>query len=165
MEPHRKKRWRRASSSDKIPFFTCARPGRSISRNLPIGDEIVHKWVRNLPGPNTAIVSLLGRKPDGKSEFSFYSFYGGLDLPTEYSGRLSFQNWLDRWHKDLSIQVVQHPTFDFRQIPHEVLVAVAVDIARLLAEGHTVVLVDSGGDTRTGQVCKHMGFIEDTRSP
>jgi len=165
MEPQRKKRWRRASSLDRIPLYTCARPGRSISKDLPVKDEIVHRWVRNLPGPNTAIVSLLGSKPDGTSEFSFYSFYGGLDSPSEYRGRLSFQNWFDQWHKGLSIQVVQHATYDFRPVPPEVLAAVASDISRLLAEGHTVVLVDSGGDTRTGQVCKYMEFLEDTRSP
>ena len=137
---------------------------RSLSKDSPIKDEVVHRWVRNLPGPNTAIVSLLGRK-HGKSEFLFYSFYGGLDSPSEYRGRPSFQNWLDRWHKGLSIQVVEHPTHDFCPVPAEVLVAVSADISRLLTEGRTVVLVDSGGETRTGQICKYMKFLEDTRSP
>jgi hypothetical protein len=40
-----------------------------------VSDSIVDLWVRNLPGRETAIVSLLGVKPNsGVSELSFYSF-------------------------------------------------------------------------------------------
>ncbi len=165
MEPYKKRRWKRTADSQRMAFFTCARPGRSKAKDQPVEDKIVHQWVNNLPGPNTSIVSLLGRKPDGTSEFSFYSFYGGCDDPTEAHGRLSFRAWLDRWHGDRAIEVIEHPTKDYIKIPPETLATVAADIERLLSAGRTVVLVDSGGEIRSRQVCKHMGFTEDPRNP
>ena len=50
------------------------------------------------------------------------------------------------------------------KIPHGALAAIANDIDRLLSDGKTVVLVDSGGETRSGQVCRHMDLVEDTRT-
>ena len=61
-----------------------------MSKDQPVNDEIVHKWVKHLPGPNTTILSLLGRKP---GEFSFYTFHGILDTPAEVRGRPSWQAW------------------------------------------------------------------------
>jgi hypothetical protein len=167
MEPYKLRRWRPTSSSQNVQFFTCARPGRSKSARDRIPDDLVHQWPRGLPGDtNTVVISLLGRKhsPGGESEFSFYSFYGPLDLPAERRGLLSFQQWLDRWHKNRSIQVLEHPTYDFCRVPPQTLNAVASDISRLLSANRTVVLMDSGGETRTKQVCQHMGFVEDTRT-
>lgn len=122
----------------------------------------MRRWVLGLPGPKTAIVSLLGRKPDGLSEFSFYSFYGGFDLPSDDPVRPSFQEWLVRWHGDLSILVREHPTVDFQPIPADTLEAVAAALHELLVAGRTVVLVDSGGQTRTRVVCNHVRAIEDS---
>ena len=159
------RRWRTTASPTSYHFHTCARPGRTgdpATKNRPVPDDLAHRWVRGLPGPNTAIVSLLGRKPDGLSEFSFYSFYGGFDLPSDHPGRLSFQEWFERWHNNLSILVREHPTCDFRPIPVETLEAVAVDISELLVAGRTVVLVDSGGQTRTRVVCNYIGASEDS---
>lgn len=96
---------------------------------------------------------MLGKKPNGSSEYSFYSFY-----PRE-----TFQAWLDRHHADLSLEVVDHPTIDFQKIPPEVLETARTDIIRFLEEGRTVVVVDSGGETRTGQLCRYLGFVEDSR--
>ncbi|MCH7748092.1 MAG: hypothetical protein IH939_08340 [Acidobacteria bacterium] len=107
-------------------------------------------------------MSLLGCKPNGLSEFSFYSFYGGYDVPAEHAGSLSFQEWLDCWHGELSILLHEHPTRDSDPIPTETLEAVAHDINALLSTGRTVVLVDSGGQERTGKVCKYMGAVEDS---
>ena len=147
-------------------LFTCARPGRSKGKDRPVPDDLVHRWVQGLPGPNTAIVSLLGRKhgPKGASEFTFYSFCGGVDSPSECKRRPSLQEWLDRWYRDLGIQVHEHPTFDFHPVPQEILVAVAADIHELLSHRRTVVVVDSGGETRIRDVCKHMGAREDFRT-
>jgi len=146
-------------------FFTCARPGRTgnaASKNTPVPDDMIHRWILGLPGPNPAIVSLLGRKPDGRSEFSFYSFYGGFDRQPDHPGSLSFQEWLRYWHGDLSIVLCEHPTCDFKPIPPEVLDAIVSDIAGLLSAGRMVVVIDSGGQTRTGIVCNHMHAVEDS---
>lgn len=163
MEPYRLKRWKIDISPDTIYFYTCARPGRSKynykKKNNDVSDALVSTWVRGLPEPNTAIVSLLGRKPDdGTSEFSFYSFCGGWDTHLE---RETFQDWLDRLHGDLQIRIREHPTYDRCKIPLEKLNAIAADVHKLTSEGRTVVVVDSGGVGRTGQVVKHMKAIED----
>lgn len=143
-------------------LYTCARPGRSKDADRDVPDELVRRWVCGLPGGlDIVIISLLGRKPDGQSEFSFYSFYGFWDSPEERHGRLSFQEWLDRRHKERPIQVIEHPTHDFRPVPPKTLAAVALVIFELLGVGRTVVLIDSGGETRTKSVCSYMGFVED----
>lgn len=163
MEPYRLKRWKVDSSPDAIYFYTCARPGRSKynykKKNNEVSDDLVSAWVLGLPGPNTAIISLLGRKPaDGTSEFSFYSFCGGWDT---YSECETFQDWIDQWHGDIQIRIREHPTYDRCKIPPEKLDAIAADVRKLTSEGRTVVVVDSGGVGRTGQVVKHMKAIED----
>lgn len=99
LKPYMLKRWRLNRNPEPLWFFTCARPGRTgnpATKTSPVSDDLVRRWVSGLPGPRTAIVSLLGKKPDGTSEFSFYSFYGGFDLPSERPGCLSFENWLDK---------------------------------------------------------------------
>jgi hypothetical protein len=165
LKPYMLRRWRTGDPPNCHYFFTCARPGRrgySVSRHGTVSDDLVRRWVLGLPGPRTSIVSLLGCKLDGLSEFSFYSFYGGFDLPAEHPGRLSFQEWLTRWHRDQSIVVREHPTCDFKPIRPETLDAVASDIRRLQSAGRTVILIDSGGQTRTGVVCNHMRAAEDS---
>ena len=158
------KRWR--SPDGAWQFYTCARPGRSKGKHQFIEDKTVHEWIGDLPGgANMVIVSLLGRKngPGGKSEFSFYPpFYGDWDQADERRGKISFQQWLDRHHKDRCIQVVEHPTYDGVRVPEATLRAVACEVSRLLSAGRTVVLMDSGGQDRTGQVCRQMGFVENT---
>jgi hypothetical protein len=91
MEPYKKRRWRKSSSPEPIAFFTRARPGRSGDKTKPVPDATVHQWVKNLPGPQTTIISLLGRKPPPKSttEFSFYTFHGRDDTPQERRGKRS----------------------------------------------------------------------------
>jgi hypothetical protein len=128
----------------------------------------VDRWVERLPGgDDIVIISLLGRKhgPSGMSEFSFYSFCGGFDSTTERGNRPSFQEWLDRRHKDRSITVIEHPTYDFQSVPTETLEGVSSDVSRLLKDGRTVVLVDSGGETRAKRICQFMNAIEDSSKP
>ena len=84
--------------------------------------------------------------------------------PKSGAGRYRFQEWLDRHHKDRGISVVEYPTYDAVPVPEATLRAVADGILRLLSEGRTVILMDSGGQERTGQVCGHMGFVENTGS-
>jgi hypothetical protein len=162
MEPYKLRRWRRKASRDQLPLFTCARPGRSKSSTGAVPDQIVDKWVNGLPGPLPAvIVSLLGRKPDGLSEFSFYSFAGVLETAAERGSRPPFADWLNRRHPGHVEKVIEHPTTDFQRIGVSTLAAAAADIDANLSAGRTVVLIDSGGETRTKQVCSHAGFVED----
>ena len=168
-KPYKLRRWRLDAPTGSAHFFTCARPGRSSreeSKTKPVDDNVVHRWVLGLPQPNTAIVSLLGRKhgPEGDSEFSFYSFCGGFDTSSEREGLPTFQEWLDQYHKDLNISVHEHPTYDYYPIPLETLDAVKADIEQLILTGRTVIVIDSGGETRTGKVRKHMGAEEDSTS-
>lgn len=57
---------------------------------------------------------------------------------------------------------MEFPTYDGIRVPEATLRAVEWEISRLLSEGKTVVLMDSGGTERTRQVCMHMGFVENT---
>lgn len=137
-------------------FFTCARPGRKKSSVDRVPDEVVRAWVLNVCslGPKPAIVSLLGQKQDGMSEYSFYSFFGGCDLADDHPGKPSFRDRVSGIVPD--IVVLEHPTIDSERVPTSTLDAVEVDVRSLLAQGRTVVIIDSGGETRTGQVCKHL---------
>ncbi len=165
MKPYKLRRWRWNDGESSYYFFTCARPGRTgkeESKKAKVPDIVVNNWLSGLPGPMTAIVSLLGRKPNGMSEYSFYSFYGGYDKPDEQLGRKSFREWLDLHHSASPIQLLEHPTDDFQKISDDKLSAASETIADLLHQGHTVILVDSGGQQRTYQVCHYMGAIEDS---
>ena len=111
-----------------------------------------------LPKPNTAIISLLGRKEDseGKSEFSYYSFCSDYDTVNERGDRLTFQEWLTQNHTHLGIIVREHPTFDGRPVEDDLLAGVRDDIFDLLSSGRTVVVVDSGGVQRTDRVARYL---------
>jgi hypothetical protein len=167
MKPYKLRRWRWKDGELSCYFFTCARPGRTNkeeSKKAQVSDDLVSRWLTGLPGPRTAIVSLLGCKPDGTSEYAFYSFYGGYDKPEKRPGRKSFREWLDQRHGAPPIQLRECPTTDFNKVPDDVLNAAAKSVAELLRQGHTVVLVDSGGDQRTSQVCRYIGAVEDSSS-
>lgn len=94
-EPYRIIRWKPRLEQVHGQLYTCARPGRSKGLKAKrIPDEWVDAWVKGLPGSKgVIIVSLLGQKPGGKSEFSFYSFRGngrerrrGRAVPPSKSG-------------------------------------------------------------------------------
>ena len=123
-----------------------------------MSDQIVSAWVEGLPGPDTAIVSLLGRKQGskGSSEFSYYSFSGGVDTSPERGSKPTFAEWLDTHHTERRILVREHPTYDYRPIPQERLAAIEAEVRHPTSIGRTVVVVDSGGESRTGKVCRHM---------
>lgn len=153
MEPHRLREWLVPSGR----LFTCGRPGRSKHKDAKrVPDAVIRNWVENLPGPHPVIISLLGRKPDGTSEFSFYPFSGGFESPT--AARRSFQGWLNEHYPEKEIEVRDYPTIDFEPVPQETLQAAAGQVQRLLAAGRVVVIMDSGGETRTGTLCRYMGI-------
>ncbi len=172
-KPYRLKRWKVDTPKGVSHFFTCARPGRSAcerSKIAKVSDAAVHSWVLGLSehcGSSIAIVSLLGQKKDAKgtSEFSFYSFCGGFDDCSERKNRLTFEEWLNCHHKGLGIVVKEHPTYDFGKkntFPPGTQEAVKSDIEELLSTGRTVVVMDSGGETRTGMVSAYLGAKEDS---
>lgn len=147
------RRWTTETST----FFTCGRPGRKAGPRGAVHDEVVRKWINDVRtlGSRPAIVSPLGAKPDGMSEYSFYSFCGGFDSPDLTP---TFTDWLAREANDVVLK--QHPTIDFRPLTVETLSAIQADVEALLGEGRTLLIFDSGGETRTAQVCKHLGAKE-----
>ena len=91
-EPSRLRKWELPITENGVlEFYTCARPGRSGGRRHAVTDDVVDGWVSGLPKPNTAIISLLGRKEDseGKSEFSYYSFCSDYDTVNERGDRFN----------------------------------------------------------------------------
>jgi hypothetical protein len=159
-EPYRLTRWKSDRSLFTGQLFTCARPGRSKVAKRKLADERVDTWVRGLPGSEGVIISsLLGHKPDGKSEFSFYSFRGGFEEPSERPTCPTFQEWLDGRYGDGQYQVLEHPTTDTLPLEPETLGQVSETVLSLVGEGRIVVLMDSGGVSRVGMVCKYMGFL------
>jgi hypothetical protein len=70
-EPRNLRRWTTTSGR----LFTCGRPGRGTygTNAVEIGEDTIDRWVTGLPeGDPLHIVSLLGRKQGGMSEFSYY---------------------------------------------------------------------------------------------
>ena len=128
-----------------------------VGPRAAVSDPIVREWTDDVLalGPRPAIISLLGKKPDGTSEYSFYSFHGGFE---DEAGSLSFAEWLAQ--VDDNVLLIEHPTVDFSPPTAETLAAIGSDVVTLLAEGRTVLVFDSGGQTRTAHVCKHLGAKE-----
>jgi hypothetical protein len=155
VEPFRLKAWRLAGPSSEF-FYTCARPGRSRGSKAKVPDCLVLDWARGLPGgTEICIISLLGQKPAGPSEFSFYPSFDDAE---------SFQEWLNASVTGRKFRIISHPTTDLEEIDPAVLAAVAADVRRLVSEGKTVVIMDSGGWTRTGAVAACLGAASMTVS-
>jgi len=159
-EPFRLRLWRQNGPPINGRIFTCSRPGRSKgSAFRKIEDALVERWVNGLPSAERIIIiSLLGRKPAGRSEFGFYSFRGGFDEPSDRPGCPTFQEWLDDRYGSGRYHVIEYPTVDLEPVPRRILDAVSEKVSSLLSTGQTVVLVDSGGESRTGQVCRFTGL-------
>jgi hypothetical protein len=140
-------------------FWTCARPGRERGKNVDVPDGYTEKWAELLPGTNPAVISLLGEKsPGGDSEFKFYPFSGGLDGADEAG--TTFQDLLAA--ATPSIALVEIPTIDLRPVPLETEQAVKDALRELIALGHHVTIIDSGGETRTGQIARYLGAQDAT---
>ena len=157
MDRERKLPWnlkkRELAGGDKY-FFTCGRPGYCPKdKNKQVSGEEVSAWVLGLPGPDRAVVSLLGCKPDGRSEFRFYPFHGAWDSLEERGNKPSFQEWVDHHHPDLEVVVKQHPTWN-KGIGSDEVEAIAAVVGDLISQGRTAIVVDSAGVSRTGQVAK-----------
>jgi hypothetical protein len=99
------------------------------------------------------IVSLLGRKKGGVSEFGYYAFRSSRETVS----KPLFEEWLNRRY-DQHFIVHEFPTVDAQGIPSDVLKDAANQVQSLLAAGHTVIVIDSAGDVRTARVCEAIGF-------
>ena len=137
-------------------LYSCGRPGRAVfgKKRVPIPDEVIRDWILGLPrSEKLHIVSLLGSKKDGFSEFQYYPFHSAseeVDKPT-------WQEWLVQRYGDRFI-IHEFPTVDARGIQKEVLDLARRRILALLEGGSTVVVVDSAGSERTKMVCKEVGY-------
>jgi hypothetical protein len=153
-------RWWKAPFEGPNSFFTCARPGRKQSSTEPIPDRVVRTWLDGVLrlGADPTVISMLGCKKNGMSEYDFYSFHGGWDRPADRPGRPSFREWLGRVSPDIVLH--EHPTVDCEPVPADVLDAISTQMRTDLARGRTVVIVDSGGMTRTSIVGRHLGASE-----
>lgn len=145
-------------------LFTCARPGRSNgSTKKKIDDEVVQAWVRGLPNCRPLhIVSLLGWKPPPTrlSEYSYYSFRGGHESSDSRPRSLTFQEWLEVHFAAGNFVVTDFPTTDLEPIGEAYMKEICDYIRKLLNESANVMIVDSGGFTRTGNVCKALRAAE-----
>ena len=137
-------------------LFTCGRPGRATHKRarVTVGEEIVDLWVGGLPQADIIhIVSLLGRKRDNFSEFSYYPFRSSQ----EPGAKPTFEEWLNNRYGPRFV-VHEFPTVDARGVPPDVLEAAAARVRSLLKEGQTTVVIDSAGAERTARVCKAIGY-------
>lgn len=143
-------------------MFTCGRPGRATfgRDRRPVDNVTIDLWVKGLPIAEVLhIVSLLGRKPDGFSEFGYYPFRSAQ----EHGSKPTFQDWLDERYSRRFV-VHEFPTDDARGIPAEVLEVVRRHVLDLIKSARTVVIVDSAGAERTARVCEAMGYKRMTQS-
>jgi hypothetical protein len=159
-EPVNLREWRRRSrqTSEEGRLFTCGRPGRGTSdygkTRKAVDVPIIDQWVEGLPHAEILhIVSLLGRKKDGYSEFAYYPFRSA----TETGSSPTFHEWLDS-HCDRRFVVHEFPTIDAQGISRDVLDAVTTCISTLIQNSNVVVLIDSAGAERTARVCEALGY-------
>ena len=137
-------------------LFTCGRPGRATygKRRELIDKDTIDNWVQGLPKAEILhIISLLGKKKDGYSEFEYYPFRSSK----ESGPKPTFQEWLDERYGRRFV-VHEFPTVDARGIPSVVLKTVTRCILDLIENNSTVLVIDSAGAERTARVCKAIGY-------
>ena len=141
-------------------LFTCGRPGRgSFDRSKKqIPEYVIDWWVDGLPKvPQAFIISLLGHKKSGLSEFSYYPFRSCM----EAGQKPTFQDWLTSRYGPRFV-IEEFPTEDRLPMAScEYVAAIRNRIRTLLDSGAVVIVVDSAGIQRTGEVCQ---TIENVRS-
>jgi hypothetical protein len=155
--PYKLRRWRMNIDGVERHFYTCARPGRTAdhkSKIASVADGLVLDWLKVLPGPQPAIVSLLGSKPDGTSEFSFYTFRGSF----ESGQKPTFQEWLA--DRGFLIPVIEVPTTDTKRLDNQLLFEISEAVLRLVGDGRVPIVMDSGGEQRTGSVSRFLKALE-----
>lgn len=153
-EPYNRAEWNTGNRGGQL--YTCGRPGRGSigTRRIRVTDEVIDSWVDGLPhSQRLHIVSLLGQKPDGWSEFGYYPFKS----EHEAGVKPTFQEWLNHRYGSRFV-VHEFPTKDRMGVPPERTKEVVMLVLDLLSEGCTVVIVDSAGAERTARICEAAGF-------
>jgi hypothetical protein len=141
-------------------LFTCGRPGRGTfsGKKKQIPEYLIDLWVDGLPKvPQVSIISLLGHKhPSGLSEFSYYPFRSCM----EDGAKPTFQDWLISRYGPRFI-VEEFPTEDRLPMAScEYVEAIRNRVRTLLDSGAVVIIVDSAGALRTGEVCRTIGIFK-----
>jgi hypothetical protein len=118
-----------------------------------VPEDVIHSWVCGLPKADVVhIVSLLGWKKSGYSEFGYYPFRSS----TEQESKPTFQEWLNvRYHARF---VVHEFPMDASGIPMDVLRGAKRLVLGLLESGCTTIVIDSAGAERTARVCEATGY-------
>ena len=149
-EPYNLRKWTVSSGA----LFTCGRPGRGTfsGSKKQIPEAVIDLWVDGLPNvPQLSVISLLGHKhPSGLSEFSYYPFRSCM----EDGAKPTFQDWLISRYGPRFI-VEEFPTEDRLPMAScEYVEAIRHRVRALLDSGAVVIIVDSAGVQRTGEVCR-----------
>jgi len=136
-------------------LYSCARPGRGThgKKRTPVDTSVLRRWLKNLPAVGALhMISLLGRKADGMSEFVYYPFRSCED---DDDGRPTFQEWL---RGEMTPHIVyEFPTCDRLPLqPRDARDRAVTRTRELLEAGRAVLVVDSGGVERTGALCNLM---------
>jgi hypothetical protein len=155
-EPYNLREWSVTSGR----LFTCGRPGRGTfsgsTKRIP--EYVIDLWVDGLPKvPQASIISLLGHKhPSGLSEFSYYPFRSCM----EDCAKPTFQDWLfSRYGPRFSVE--EFPTQDrLPMASREYVEAIRNRVRTLLGSDAVVIIVDSAGVQRTGEVCGTIGMVK-----
>jgi hypothetical protein len=121
---------------------------------VDVGTEIIDLWEKGLPKADVVhIVSLLGKKRNGCSEFIYYPFQSSKESGT----KPTFQAWLNARYEQRYV-VYEFPTTDRMGLHPEVLAGTKRLLIKLLANGQTVIVVDSAGAERTARVCENISY-------
>jgi hypothetical protein len=139
-------------------LFTCGRPGRAtyLRAKVAVAEDVIDLWERGLPQADVLhIVSLLGQKTTGLSEFSYYPFRSAK----EEGAKPVFEEWLNTRYNMRRFIVSEFPTVDGRGIPRDLLDAVKLQVSQCLEEGSTIVVIDSAGAERAARVCEAIGYV------
>jgi len=156
-EPLNLREWKAPAGSERRGrLFTCGRPGRATHGRAKVfvADGTIDLWASGLPEADVLhIVSLLGQKTTGLSEFSYYPFRSAKESGT----KPTFEEWLNKRYKRRFV-VHEFPTVDGRGIPPDVLDATGRRVLDCLESGHTTLVIDSAGAERTARACKAIGY-------
>ena len=157
-EPINLREWRPITTTapQRGRLFTCGRLGRATfgREKRPVDEDLIDLWVQGLPEADVLhIVSLLGQKTTGFSEFGYYPFQSSEESGT----KPTFQEWLDKRYGRRFV-VHEFRTTDGRGIPRDILEAVVRHALDLIENGSTVLVLDSAGAERTARVCEAMGY-------